>query len=325
MSLYSILKEKIPEGKLVSNNTEFLMRCPFCGDSRKDRSDAHFYISLRDDKPHFYNCFLCGTKGVLNRKILRYMGIYDEESVRLVSKKIDIKFTPLKYRKVYIPKAREQWEIDKLYYIANRLGSKKFGLYLDKLRIVTNLRKLIEYNRIPVKSMKQIEFLDQNYIGFLLEDKGSVLLRKITDSEYGNRWFRYNLFDSDCSSYVIDCKLEFPIEPKIYIAEGILDIISIYSNSTDKERSEGVYFAIGNRNYIGNIKNIIQRIPSTHLEFHVFIDNDIDLKYLINTIIKEFSVLKSFLSILIHKNEFEGEKDYGVPVSKIKDTIYKII
>lgn len=325
MSLYSILKEKFPEGKLVSNNTEFLMRCPFCGDSRKDRSDAHFYISLRDDKPHFYNCFLCGTKGVLNRRLLRYIGIYDEEAVRLVSKKVDMKFTPLKYRKVYIPKAREQWEIDKLYYIANRLGSKRFGRYLDKLRIVTNLQKLIEYNRLPIQSLKQVNFLDRNYIGFLLEDKSSVLLRKITDNEYGKRWFRYNLFDSDCSTYAIECKLECPVEPKVYMAEGVLDIISIYTNSTDKERSEGLYYAIGNRNYLGNIKNIMQRIPSVHLEFHVFIDNDINMNTLVRSIIKDLSPMNTFLDIILHRNEFQGEKDYGVPLERIKDVRYKII
>lgn len=325
MNVAEAIVKRFPEAKYVSNNTELLIRCPFCGDSKKDKSDAHFYISIKENVPHFYHCFLCNTKGVLNRKLLRYMGIYDEEAIRDVSKRVELPFVPVKYRKVYIPKQRDRWELNKLYYIADRLGTKKFGKYLDKLNIVTSIRKLMVYNRLPIKSERQVDFLDRNYIGFLLEDKSAVLCRKISSYSYGNRWFRYNLFDSDCSTYAIANKIEGPVEPKIYLAEGVLDILSVYTNSDDKERSEGIYIAIGNRNYIGNIKNMIQRIPATSQEYHIFMDNDVDINYLAKHIINTFASLHVYLKVFIHRNAYPNEKDYGVPANRIVDKVYKVL
>ena len=63
-------------GNVVSGDKEFLCRCPFCGDSIHLKS-AHFYINLPDSSevPVMYHCKKCNTSGVLNRNVLRELGV----------------------------------------------------------------------------------------------------------------------------------------------------------------------------------------------------------------------------------------------------------
>lgn len=325
MNLEEAIKNRFPEAKYVSNNTELLIRCPFCGDSKKDKSDAHFYISIRDDRPHFFHCFLCNIKGILNRNILRRMSIFDIDAIRDVEKKVSTAYTPLEYINIYIPEKRTIDEKIKLYYIANRLGTLAYSDYVNKFRPVTSLRNLLKYNNLSIKNERLVDYLDRFYLGFLLEDKSSVLFRKIVPWCNGNRWYRYSIFDSNCSSYTIDNKIEFPCEPNIYIAEGVLDVISMYINSEDHERRHGIYLAVGNRNYNKGIRDMIQRLPATHQHYHVFMDNDLEFKKTYNLLRQEFLSLNGFINITLHRNEFPGEKDYGVPVSRIKDVLYRVI
>ena len=74
-NLKEFLTNNIP-GKVVAGEKEFLCRCPFCGDSRHLKS-AHFYINLpnSDETPVMYHCKKCNVSGILNRNILRELGV----------------------------------------------------------------------------------------------------------------------------------------------------------------------------------------------------------------------------------------------------------
>ena len=67
--LAEFISENCPEAQIVSGGREILVRCRFCGDSQKNLSDAHLYISLDENKP-FYNCFKCRASGVINGEFL---------------------------------------------------------------------------------------------------------------------------------------------------------------------------------------------------------------------------------------------------------------
>ena len=75
-NLAEFLLQNFPSAQYASGKNEILMKCPFCGDS-KDPKTKHFYVSIVEGKPHFYNCFKCGEKGILNSKVLRKLSIYD--------------------------------------------------------------------------------------------------------------------------------------------------------------------------------------------------------------------------------------------------------
>ena len=84
-SLAEFLLQNFPSAQYASGKHEILMKCPFCGDS-KDTKTKHFYVSIVEGKPHFYNCFKCGEKGILNSKVLRKLSIYDIETLNELDK-----------------------------------------------------------------------------------------------------------------------------------------------------------------------------------------------------------------------------------------------
>lgn len=44
-------------------NNEFVARCPFCGDSKKNPKKKRFHVKFVDDQTIFFNCFNCGHSG----------------------------------------------------------------------------------------------------------------------------------------------------------------------------------------------------------------------------------------------------------------------
>ena len=84
-NLAEFLLQNFPSAQYASGKNEILMKCPFCGDS-KDPKTKHFYVSIVEGKPHFYNCFKCGEKGILNSKVLRKLSIYDIETLNELDK-----------------------------------------------------------------------------------------------------------------------------------------------------------------------------------------------------------------------------------------------
>ena len=70
------LLKKRPSYQTTSRR-EIRVRCPYCGDSAKDKSSAHFYIEMQP--PFRYHCFKCEASGVLNNGVLQDLEIYDTD------------------------------------------------------------------------------------------------------------------------------------------------------------------------------------------------------------------------------------------------------
>ena len=60
-----ILKEKKPS-YTTTNKKEVRVRCPYCGDSKTNKSSAHMYIEMRP--PFRFHCFKCETAGRLTQQ-----------------------------------------------------------------------------------------------------------------------------------------------------------------------------------------------------------------------------------------------------------------
>ena len=73
------LLNHFPVAHTASGGKEVVIRCPFCGDSQKDKRDAHFYIGLQTDKDTDfyqvapkYHCFLCNKGGTLSGDVFNF-------------------------------------------------------------------------------------------------------------------------------------------------------------------------------------------------------------------------------------------------------------
>ncbi|MGC8735036.1 MAG: hypothetical protein ACP5RD_08455, partial [bacterium] len=71
-----ILKEKL-------NSKHIVIRCPYCGDSVKDKTHAHCYIHLEQNV--FY-CARCNTGGSLSRLLYKIRNRFNIDITKVIAK-----------------------------------------------------------------------------------------------------------------------------------------------------------------------------------------------------------------------------------------------
>lgn len=349
-NLKQFLSNNIP-GKIVSGDKEFLCRCPFCGDSQHLKS-AHFYINLpnSDEIPVMYHCKKCNTSGILNRTVLRDLGleiIEDDILTDLIKrhKKLSGNFARgsnknksiykfnINYNSISISEISEQ----KMKYINDRLGLNLSYQDMIDCKIILNLNDLYGINDTKyiqyTRDRRIIQELNDYFIGFLGYNNGVINMRNLKPgkvSKYINkRYVNYNLFSTEylegTSKYYIIPTIIDTLNPepiKIHIAEGPFDILSIFYNLYNGNTYNSIYASIGGKSYINLIKFLLCDLKIINTEIHIYFDNDVK-KWEIEDIIYQLQYLD--LNIYFHWNKYEGEKDYGVPKEKIKDYSEHII
>lgn len=339
--LKNFLLKKFPDAKLVSGKRQIAMRCRFCGDSQKDRTATHFYISLGlDNKPPMYHCFKCQESGIVTPKLLKNLVDCSDDIDLLLDIKNDnndllkkgfIKKDNHIFHRLYNNIIDSKLNRFKLDYINRRLGLNLNynNIYQDK--IILNLLDVLNYNHIdkfsrPIKNMEE---LSSYFIGFLSMDNGFVNLRNLakpnTVSKYVDyRYVNYNIFDSLENSrryYTIptNCNILYTID--IHIAEGPFDILSIFYNLRNANRIQNIYTAAKGKAYTNVIKLYIEEYGIMNANIHLYVDNDVSNNELSFTLAK----LKQLeYPIYIHRNTYNNEKDFGVKLSNIHESIIHI-
>lgn len=334
-------------GNVVSGDKEFLCRCPFCGDSIHLKS-AHFYINLPDSSevPVMYHCKKCNASGVLNRTVLRQLGIelIDGDVLSDLirrNKKLNGNFIRRSDKNKSIYKFRtsnnyitiDDTTKEKVKYINNRLGLNLSYQDILYCKIVLNLYDLwndkkndkLLYNTRDKRIMDE---LDKSFIGFLGYNNGVLNMRNMKDkkdyTKYLNkRYVNYNLFPSDQLEgtnkyYIIPTTIDTlnPKPVKIHIAEGPFDVLSIFYNVCDGNRNNSIYASIEGKSYVNLVKFFLADLRIINAEIHIYFDNDVSKKE-IQGVLEQLEYLD--IDVYFHWNKFKDEKDYGVRKSNIID------
>ena len=328
----------VPSARVVSGGKEILCRCMYCMDSN-DPNHAHFYIHIPSDKddPAFYNCFKCHSSGVVTSKKLMEWGIYDPligTNIDAINKfaidhgkmnpgeSIIFRFTP-----GVLDNNLAQSKLD---YINNRLGINLSIQDALKEKIVLNLRDNIQINRLKfTRDPNIVNQLNDNFVGFLSVDNNFVNLRRICDEgivykSIDKRYINYNLHDvrdNTLKYYVLPTSLDLSFNRRIdfHIAEGPFDILSIKYNLRHDEQA--IYAAVGGSDYLNMIITIMNYFKIYYINLHIYPDNDnpggYDVMRNILNYIRPYGI-----PVYIHRNKYPGEKDFGVPLSRIDEQIY---
>lgn len=332
----------IPRAQLVSNGTEILCRCFDCPDSM-DVTKAHFYISVPktdEDLSEFY-CQKCHSHGTVTHKKLLEWGIYDTS--------ISTDLCIHNKHALQNPKNKNRQDIDvyklnngfitqdklseiKLNYLRKRIG---YDLTYDdvlKDKILLNLTDIFKSNQITNYTRHEsiIEQLDRYFVGFISMDNSFVNMRNIAKDQsklsekLRMRYVNYNIFgksDNTKRFYTMPADINI-LEPiKIHIAEGAIDILSIYYNLRCGERNN-IFTSIGGSGYQGICRFFINTMKFINLEIHIYADNDIEY-YKIQRIAQVMAPF-SHNMIYLHRNTYPGEKDFGVPLDRIRETIQRV-
>lgn len=337
------LLKNLPGAKVASGGTQIVARCPECGDSRNPKS-AHMYISIPYDntKPSLYYCHKCSSSGVVNHNTLIKWGLFDSDialNINQYLNELKIKQPENKYLKPSTYKIRHSYitmndeSERKRQYVCSRIGYDLSFDDLINLKISLNLIDLLEENNVHrlTRDRRIVDELDKYFIGFISIDNAFLNMRRTVDegivnSSIDKRYINYKIFDKDITSerfYTIPTKIDLSTNQriKLNIAEGPFDILSVYLNLRNKE--EGIYTAVAGNNYFNIIMHFLINMQLPYVELHFYTDND---KYGgLNRIQKIINLIPDkSIPVYIHKNLYEGEKDFGVPKNRIQESIMKL-
>ena len=330
------LIKTLPVCKPDSRNIQWVVRCPYCGDS-SDPTHGHFSIKIDmdSDSPMVYRCFKCEERGVITATVLQDLGCgYDSdlaESLKAYNKSSISNSEKYNTRNLsYIAPLNTNPEHDKKKQYLNQ----RFGLDLSyedyrDMKVVFDIFEFMHFNSIkaiPNVSWKFLKFINMNYVGFLTNNNAKIIWRCIRKDESMHRYTKMNLDPNNVSvnnfymiPNVID--LTYTTDMHVHIAEGTFDIISVYYNVMNQKKENQLYYAAAGFNYNTIISYLLNIGICTDIILHIYSDSDKSdrdhLKYLSSN--RNRIWIKE---IYIHRNLYPGEKDYGVPKSRIQHSSY---
>ena len=339
---FEALKEYMKQNynvKLASGGREILKRCHFCGDSR-DPSQAHLYIGLKNNAI-VYNCFKCNSSGIVDGKFMRNLGCYDPNIITLCNdqkkKYSDSKGNSANKLKTFsvskppiIPLSNNEFAQRKLMYLSERLGYIFTTSDAAKFKIILNLKDFLAANHIEryTRQPEMVDNIDKFFIGFLSMDNRYVILKRLVPEGKLPPYIDYKYINYDIFGgyeggvkYFTIPNIIYPTLPiDIHIAEGAFDILSIYLHVAPLG-SNAVYGAICGKSYLSLVRFLITTYGFTNFNLHLYPDADIGLNKMKE--IKE-DVRPFGAKVFVHRNIVAGQKDYGVSMDLINDSITKI-
>lgn len=337
------LLKNIPSAKICSGGNQIVLRCMECGDSKNPKS-AHMYISIPSDDNgiSLFYCHKCGTSGIVNHNTLIKWGLFDSDIALQLNQylnELKIKHPENKYLRPSVYQIRHSYITmndnteRKRQYLCSRLGYNLSFAEIADLKICLNLIDLLEENNVHrlTRDRRIVDELDKYFIGFISIDNAFLNMRRTVDegvvnSSIDKRYINYKIFDKDITSerfYTIPTQVNLSSNKriKLHIAEGPFDILSIYLNLRNKE--EGIYTAVAGNNYYNILMYFLIEKQLPYIEIHAYTDND---KYgTIDRINKIINIIPDkTIPVYIHKNIYDGEKDFGVSQDRIRESILKL-
>jgi len=333
------IKSVLPEAKPVAGRKELVVRCRYCGDSR-DLSHAHLYIKVPQNSQELalYDCKKCPAHGVVDEAFLQKYSVSDASLLVAITKHNNAVYSSPNYRKYAKFKVypllnntirQEPENQHKLDYINSRIGSNFNYEDILKLKMFLNLYDVINANNIGITRHKSItDQLDEFFIGFISYDNTKTNMRKCYEQDVyqsiNKRYINYNFIDKPDSVgyYIIPTIVDLynPTPIKIHITEGPFDILSVYYNLNNCNNIQNIYCSCGGKGFAGAIQFILKETGIINYEIHIYPDADQsqdEINYVLIT-------CETLLSLLYeHHNVFPGEKDYGVPIDRIKDSVIR--
>lgn len=317
--------------KFNSSKTELMIRCPFCGDSRRDKLHTHFYI--QNKSPYKYYCQRCNAKGYLNNVFFNAVEFDDEDTIILVNKQTKAFFKNTSVTRENLDSLEKILDLKYPKFDLSGIFGKKKSYVEERLKIDLTKKDLLKYKMInsivdlvvlnKIKNIiaeeKLFEFIENNddeMVSFLSYDNSHVISR-FYDGNHDRRYHTLNLMrphDLGYKIFTIENEINlFEPEIEVVMAEGWFDIVSVYHNFyKEKDNTKRIFVAV-NGKYYNLIPNLINRLGFLNLSLHIYSDAEISpeiYRYMLN--------MKRIDGLTLSYNTFGKEKDFGVSKDKIK-------
>lgn len=343
LTLHDYLKNNLRVVYLTVRKDETRIRCPHCGDSVKSSSSAHCYI--KNTSPFPYYCQRCSSSGVVNGEFLNLLNVFEADIGKYLKKSFNkyaetlnrtygSSFTQYKDSKKEVnilPNQYTEMEMKKVRYIEDRFGFPLNEDLLKKFNIVLNIKDFlinngIDINRYDQKRKYMIPILNSNYCMFLLNDKGMINCRNINDNvDKKRKFYKFRIYEDIMNQesrrfYSIANEIDLSSRTfNIHIAEGIFDIVSVYSNVMNMyEDPSTVYIANNGKGYLFVLEHL-KKLGMLNCNINIYSDSDVSVneikKKLKNNILAQMNGFKVYYNK--YNDVDKNVKDFGVSKDKI--------
>ena len=309
------LLKNVKPAYLTTNQKELRVRCPYCGDSKSNKSHAHLYIEMKP--PFKFYCQKCSTGGILSHETLRDFQIYDSNlavTIHKINKSIPKTLGTKSYKNNILINNLYDEDIEErnLEYIERRFDSSfDISELNSKFKCVLNPPRFINDNNINLGG-NTFDF--SNAVGFISSANSYVVFRDVSGMQkkrYNNLNLSPDLEIPGGKIYNIRNTIDIMKNNKLIITEGIFDIIGVYKNIYDSDDNGNIFAAACGKGYNSVISYFVHRgIYDINVE--IFSDSDVPPEF--------YSNLKRSCPYIEKITVFYNEKskDYGVPKSEIK-------
>lgn len=296
---------------------EVSVRCPFCGDSKKDKTSAHLYISMKP--PFMYHCKKCNSHGVVNEDFLRKLQIFNNDAnIMVINADKTVRHNSNRAyfarKDLIITSDPDQFSDAKEKYFNGRYDQAFDVDYISKkYHAIVNSEKFFLDNHI----MKPHSFDFDHSIGFASADNSSIIFRDITGLQ-PKRYFNMTLDQNNPdASKIYNISSEVDVlsdEINLVMAEGIFDMIGVYEffYKGKVDESKYIFAAVCGKDYDSVIRKYV-RMGFLKLNVSVYSDADVDLRYF--EYLKQKSPYVNDRPFSVYYNTIE--KDYGIPKARI--------
>ncbi len=282
------LKDKIGKCYYNGSKTEIITLCPWC-EKDSDKKHGHLYISV--DDPVFY-CQRCGEKGIIVKLIHYLQGDFDQLINPHIIEKTSHTYTKknlLSTDKTYTFSANSYDSQvlnykEKYNYLSNRIGK---NLDIKKIPgLIFSLKAFIKENQIEVDNwqFKNLDYLDEKFIGFLTTRKTAVILRNC-DSSDKYRYYKFLLGKE--SSFFIDFysilsgKINSSL-PNIVLCEGVFDLLVPCFNEGLKDlKKNSVMWAatLGKGSFLKTLTSVLNYLKIVKANVNILSDRDVPIYF----------------------------------------------
>lgn len=323
---------------------QYRTRCPFCGDS-DNQNTGHLYIKadVTDNFPILYHCFKCNEEGRADGELISMLEIDDvnlKSSMISLNKTCDnVKGTKFVDGEKIIQFDYERPEVHdkkKIQYIEERLGKKLTDDDINNMKIVTSLRDYLMFNDIRKTTLDSFACnrLEDHYVGFVSFGSSHILFRDISGKEKF-RWIKYPITNKSREArvfYSMASSVDIYTSDKLTInmAEGVMDILSVYKNLGHNNENTMNIAACG-KHYQSILSLMTQMgFVGSNIELNIFSDNDLIFNNKKNnkpTTVSWFQkILKMYNHLYGSTNIYYNtiSKDVGVPVEQISLKKYRL-
>lgn len=271
------LKDNLGYVKVSSKN--IVTKCPWC-EYGKEKKHYHLYIALEVPIFHCWQA-RCEQSGFLS-KLMSYIDGKDRTDQfvdkSLIKESAHKKLVnPLKEKKALkIPEINTDQFKMKSMYMKYRLG---FDVDIASIsKLVFDVREFVNINDIKLddKSQGLMDFLQTNFVGFLLEHDSLLSLRNIDP----NASFRYYKLDLSESVFLDYYKIQGAAfnSNTVIVSEGIFDIFAEQVLNTLKIRDNvKLYAATLSGSFPSLLKSLVFYEQLYRLNVVVLSHRDVDI------------------------------------------------